>query len=325
MKTNPEATIAFTYYFLSTKTTKTTRGPPTPTMGTPFVACLEPFQGSRHGYIVGEAMEKQPPSIEKTFVDAMEVRTAVFVNEQKVPAENEYDRDDTRSAHWVAYASVNMTIEPEIRDADGNLVQPRRSSTRSVPIGTLRCVPFPHEPHPVPNGEYYDGKLIGIIEPDGTTVTPVTLTGDYGSWDAPEKVAGGEASVGKPLVPQPPCRATSLHDGKEPYVKFGRLAVIPEFRGHGIATLLVSNGLAWLRARPDRFNPSVAEVGLAGLGADTGEEIPRWGGLVCVHAQEQVIGAWERYGFQVDEGMGRWREEGIWHVGMFQRLEFVDK
>jgi hypothetical protein len=49
--------------------------------------------------------------------------------------------------------------------------------------------------------------------------------------------------------------------------------------------------------------------------------IPRWNGLICVHAQEQVAGFWERNGFKIDEGMGRWSEEGIQHVGMFQRLE----
>jgi predicted GNAT family N-acyltransferase len=39
-----------------------------------------------------------------------------------------------------------------------------------------------------------------------------------------------------------------------------------------------------------------------------------------VHAQEQVVGTWKRWGFEVDEGMGRWDEEGIMHVGMFTRL-----
>ncbi|KAH6688530.1 hypothetical protein F5X68DRAFT_231154 [Plectosphaerella plurivora] len=293
-------------------------------MGTPFIRLLEPFQGNRPGYISGAAMDKEPRSKNPIFVQAMEVRTAVFVDEQNVPTDHEYDRDDNRSAHWVTYASVNMTIEPEIRDADGNITQVRRSSTRTVPIGTLRCVPFPHEPHPVPNGDYRDGKLVGHIAPDGT-VTPAVLTGTYGSWDAPEQVAGGEASVGKPLVPQPPCRPTSLHNGQEPYVKLGKLAVIKEFRPFRIRSLLVTEALNWLRENPDRFNPSVAKVGLTGLGAQTEKETPHWAGLVCVHAQEQGVGIWEKFGFEVDQEMGRWCEEGIWCVGMFQRLQFVDK
>lgn len=61
------------------------------------------------------------------------------------------------------------------------------------------------------------------------------------------------------------------------------------------------------------------------MGAATEKEIPKWNGLVCVHAQEQVVKAWEKWGFQVDEGMGVWWEEGIRHVGMFQRLEVGPK
>jgi len=29
---------------------------------------------------------------------------------------------------------------------------------------------------------------------------------------------------------------------------------------------------------------------------------------------------WERNGFVVDEGMGRWSEVGVEHVGMFRRV-----
>ena len=39
-----------------------------------------------------------------------------------------------------------------------------------------------------------------------------------------------------------------------------------------------------------------------------------------VHAQKQVQGFWEKYGFKVDEGMGTWDEEGIEHVGMWRRI-----
>lgn len=290
-------------------------------MGTPFVAFLAPYR--QKDYILGAPKEDQPATVDPIFVDAMEVRNAVFVDEQKVPADNEYDRDDARSCHWVAYASINKVVEEAVYDENNKVVRPRRSSTRSVPIGTLRLVPFPHEPHPVPNGDYWDGKLVGTVNPDGS-VTPAVLTGTY-TTSVRGEVAGGESTVGKPSVPQPANRPTTLHDGQEPYVKFGRLAVAKEFRGHGIAKLLVTNGMAWMRANPDRFDPSVAQLGLAAMGARTDREIPQWGGLVCVHAQEGVVGAWERFGFQVDEGMGRWREEGIWHVGMFQRLEFTDK
>lgn len=62
-------------------------------------------------------------------------------------------------------------------------------------------------------------------------------------------------------------------------------------------------------------------MGMDKLGISTTDDIPLWQGLICVHAQEQVAKAWARWGFQLDEGMGTWVEEGIDHVGMFQRLD----
>lgn len=287
-------------------------------MGTPFISLQEPT--ALDGYLIGKPQEEQPNTIPKTFIDAMEVRTAVFVDEQNVPAENEVDSDDRRSCHWIVYASVNKVVQEEVVDGQGNIVTPRRSSTRSTPIGTVRCVPFPHEAHPVPNGDYWNGELTGTVGPDGT-VTPCEPKADSARrTSVVGGIEGGDATVGRPSLPLPTDRATTLHDGKEPYVKLGRLAVVKEFRGHGIAKLLVRTALAWLRSHPTFFNPSVTELGLEAIGVTTEKEIPQWGGLVCVHAQEQVISTWKRLGFEVDEGMGRWKEEGIWHVGMFQRL-----
>ena len=91
--------------------------------------------------------------------------------------------------------------------------------------------------------------------------------------------------------------------------------------GWGGQEMRVFAELEWMRAHPAYFNPSVAELGFAQLGIEQASDIPKWGGLVCCHAQEAVIGAWAKCGFVVDEGMGKWVEEGIWHVGMFQRLD----
>ncbi|KAG7135915.1 hypothetical protein HYQ45_006371 [Verticillium longisporum] len=273
-------------------------------MGTPFISLQEPTP--LDGYLVGRPHDAQPPSVPKSFSDAMEVRTAVFIEEQGVPAETEFDADDSRCCHWVVYASVNQVVQEEVVDANGNITTPRRSSTRSTPIGTVRLVPFPHAPHPKDGGEYWDGVLKG---------------------GAADGVEGGDATAGPPgrgedgILLHEADRATSLHDGKEPYVKLGRLAVVKGFRGHGIAKLLVGQALGWLRKNPTYFDPSIKEQGLESLGAASEKDIPKWGGLVCVHSQEQVTGTWERFGFNVDEEMGRWKEEGIWHRGMFMRLE----
>ncbi|KAH8175578.1 GCN5-related N-acetyltransferase (GNAT) domain protein [Sarocladium implicatum] len=263
-------------------------------MGTPFITFLEPSK--LEGYVPGAPRELQPHSIPSAFLDAMEVRERVFVQEQGVKSESEFDTDDSRSCHWVVYASVNKTEELEVRDEEGNVVQPRKSSTRSTPIGTIRLVPFPHEPHPKPGGHYYNGQLEG--EPSSGEDQAAAYIRD---------------------------RATTFHDGKEPYVKLGRLAVIPEFRGHRVAGLLVSTVISWLRNNPSYFDPSIKEMGLEQLGARNEMDIPKWNGLVCVHAQATVTGLWSKWGFNIDEEMGKWWEEGMAHVGMFQRIETVPK
>src|SRR5947209_7299374 len=58
----------------------------------------------------------------QVFKDAMIVRTAVFVEEQLVPAENELDNDDARSFHIVAYEAGS-------------------SSGKATPAGTIRVIP----------------------------------------------------------------------------------------------------------------------------------------------------------------------------------------
>lgn len=261
-------------------------------MGTPFISLLEPTQ-ALVAYDRTKPHTEQAPGIPQTFLDAMEVRQAVFVEEQGVPLEFEVDEDDPRSCHWVVYASVNQTDAPEVRHAaTGEVVQPRRSSTRSTPIGTVRLVPFPHPPHPAPGGRYEDGRLVGGAGPLAA---------------AAQQPSGAD-------------RPTGMHDGREPYVKLGRLAVVKEFRGHKVARLLVGTALAWMRGHADYFNPSVAQLGFDQLAIERASDIPKWAGLVGCHAQDGAVGAWVKSGFVVDEGMGTWWEEGIPHVGMFQRL-----
>lgn len=103
-------------------------------------------------------------------------------------------------------------------------------------------------------------------------------------------------------------------------MKLGRIAVLKEFRGSGIARLLVSTAMTWMHQNFTYFNPSVTSMGMESMHASNIGEIPVWKGLICVHAQEPVAKTWEKWGFKLDEGMGTWLEEGIPHVGMFQRL-----
>lgn len=103
-------------------------------------------------------------------------------------------------------------------------------------------------------------------------------------------------------------------------MKLGRLAVLKEFRGSGIARMLVSAAMAWSQSNPTLFNPSVSTMGMDKITGETDGEVPVWKGLMCVHAQVQVQKVWAKWGFELDEGMGTWDEEGIMHVGMFRRL-----
>ena len=71
----------------------------TSTMGTPFIVFVGPT--NLDGYNRSLPPAEQPSTIPKTFLDAMEVREEVFVQEQGVPLDNEFDADDARACHWV--------------------------------------------------------------------------------------------------------------------------------------------------------------------------------------------------------------------------------
>ncbi|KAK5631235.1 hypothetical protein RRF57_006949 [Xylaria bambusicola] len=303
-------------------------------MGTPFITHLEPCR--LDGYNPKLPHDQQPSRIPAAYRDAMSVREAVFVKEQGCPLENEHDSDDARSCHWVMYASVR-TMTPELRDPQTDLViQKRCSETRSMPIGTLRIVPFPHPPHP-PDGARYVG---GILQEDNSTDSNEAASSANGQSNEESKTSGNnlDGTAADPSqchrafsladqrrlsdpFPFGADRQTEFHNGKEPYVKLGRIAVLPEFRGHQIAVQLWNAAKRWLQENPTYFNPSVKELGMDTMQVDQAGDIPKWNGLVCVHAQEAVTKVYERWGFKIDRGMGRFYEEGIPHIGMFQRLE----
>lgn len=212
-------------------------------------------------------------AIPQGFIDAMIVRESVYVKEQGVPLENEFDDEDSLAFHWVAYASVpdkassdhtaSHTKATNEKTDEGR----RQSKSTKVPIGTIRLVPVPY-PQPHPNGKY----------------------------------------------------ETAVHsNSKEAYVKLGRLAVIEEYRKAGISKLLIDTALDFLR---DHHYDTFAHY----------EDAPNWmaieekgsidfQGLVLVHSQTGVQKVWRKYGFETDESMGTWDEEGIEHVGMWKKLD----
>jgi predicted GNAT family N-acyltransferase len=206
------------------------------------------------------AASDQSSTIPTTFLDALSVREIVFVNEQKaVPLQHHIDRDDARSYHWVLYSPSNL----------------------SLPIGTVRLVPFPQHPHPEPGSRF---------EASTSSTSPQHPTVLFTA----------------PIPEYKENRKTDLHDGIEPIIKLGRLCVIKEERGKGYANLLIQAALTRAREHPEIFEM---------------EKVPKWKGLVCVHARVEAVITWARNGFALDEGMGTWFEAGIKHVGMFCRLD----
>lgn len=68
-------------------------------MGTPFIQFLRP--SNLDAYDRYKRPAEQSGDVPKTFLDAMEIREQVFVDEQNVLLQNEFDSDDARSCHWV--------------------------------------------------------------------------------------------------------------------------------------------------------------------------------------------------------------------------------
>lgn len=160
------------------------------------------------------------------------------------------------------------------------------------PVATLRLVPVPTTTEAEGQGEE---KEVVVMEKEHV--------------DLHDEAEGRDERMSEPYH-----GATKMWDGREPYIKIGRMATLAEYRGRGIAKRLIEESLAW------------AETHAAELSSQGGEQvgsIPLWKGLVLSHAQKDVQGWWGKMGFEVDEGLGVWWEEGIEHVGMWRRLKAV--
>jgi predicted GNAT family N-acyltransferase len=259
-----------------------------------FVDCIHPVYNKIKLYDRTRLPTDQPQNdatdpakaLPQGFIDAMVVREEVYVKGQNVPLENELDDDDARSFHWVVYASIPVKqASPEAQQSNGRVEAARRTSNSTkIPIGTIRLVPPPHARHPTP-------------DPTSTA-------------DGADETARKDSSV--------------AHDKREAYIKLGRLAVIPEFRKAGISKLLIETALSFARANPYEIIPPLDPARLESLRQESDRGIGTdWKGLAMVHSQDHpgVRKVWQKYGFEVDNSLGRWDEEGIPHVAMFKRLD----
>jgi predicted GNAT family N-acyltransferase len=107
----------------------------------------------------------------------------------------------------------------------------------------------------------------------------------------------------------------------EPCVKLTRVAVLPEYRGHGLGRRLVETALEWAASHAADIDAAAVQLAQTQEDGKGGGVPSGWRGLVLVHAQVDVERMYSGLGFVTDEGLGRWDEEGIEHVGMFRRVE----
>jgi predicted GNAT family N-acyltransferase len=269
--------------------------------GTEFLSIQAPPRDAVKDYDPNKRHDQQTASIPQIFRDAMFVREAVFVDEQNVPLEVEFDEDDHRSWHWVVYASVatssNSASPTTMSAAPANTYffeQRRPSATaRRLPVGTIRLVPPPHGPN-----KYIEGDR----HPDA---------------DPPDSVM----------------ESISKKHPKEPYIKFGRLAVLSDYRGMGLSKLLINTAIEYAAKHPEAIRPPPSPTSLEfanQLGNGT-EACLLWQGLIMVHAQVSVLPLWQKHGFaeELRDEQGNieiskeehWMEEGIEHVGLWKRLK----
>lgn len=259
-------------------------------MTTEFFAMLPPpGKAALSNYIRSKPNDEQPDSVPSVFREAMSVREAVFVHEQNIPLENELDDDDARCWHWVTYVSVGASSS-NAADSDTGKRGRVGSTASRMAAATIRLVPPPHSAH-------------------------TTSTSD------------GPAA--------PPARQHSRHASsgsmeEEQYIKLGRLATLAPFRKLGLAKLLVDNALTWAAEHADEIVPRVSATDREAARLEAGEsdqeamskewDKETWKGLVLVHAQKSVQQWWQARGFELDESLGEWVEEGIMHVGMWKRI-----
>lgn len=222
-----------------------------------------------------------PPTNPPFFNDALAVRLSVFVDEQNCPAEFEIDDDDARSWQWVLYHPKSESESASASESE--------SRKNVVPVGVVRLVPPPHASH--------EG-FVAAFAPADTDTEPAA--------------ARDVTAAGYDL-------------DHEPYIKFGRVAVLSTHRGNGLARQLMETAMGWAEENAGAITAAFEGVcnrerERAGL-EPAGAPAPRWKGLALVHAQVEVEGLYKRLGFVTDEGLGRWVEEGIEHVGMWKRLD----
>lgn len=265
-----------------------------------YTTTILPPPGSQQPLTLPTPESPSPPTNPPFFNDALSVRLEVFVDEQNCPAEFEIDDDDARSWQWVLYHTKSEP-EPDSESESGSGSGPGPGSgpgKNAVPVGVVRLVPPPHASH--------EGFVAAFA--------PAPVDTDTGT----EPPAAAAAAAAAPRA----VTAAGYDLDHEPYIKFGRVAVLSSYRGNGLARQLMETAMGWAEKNAGVMTAAFEGVfhrERARLGLEPAQP-PAWKGLALVHAQVEVEGLYKRLGFVTDERLGRWVEEGIEHVGMWKRL-----
>jgi predicted GNAT family N-acyltransferase len=231
--------------------------------GTEFLCMLSPPRDKVDGYDNTKPCTEQTISVPPLFRDAMSVRETVY-GEQGIPLEAEFDEDDARSWHWIAYASVASTSMPPkyLRSDSPNTPaeDARRASASAsrMPVATIRLIPPPHGPN-----KYLD-----------------------------------EDKADKHADADPPSAELESAHPAEPYVKLGRLATLKPYRGMGLAGLLINAVSDFAKNNPDTiYKPASPTAMERAQITEHGREQLAWEGLIMIHAQANLKKMWEKHGF----------------------------
>ncbi|KAL1637889.1 hypothetical protein SLS56_000446 [Neofusicoccum ribis] len=257
-----------------------------------FISFLPPTASLATSYDRTKPAADQPArDIPITFKDAMTVRERVFVEEQAVPLPNEFDDDDPRCFHWVVYASVGTS------SGGSNGASPLSDDS---PTNSGSPSPQEERRQSDPSANRVAVGTIRLVPPP------------HPPHPAPSDEHKLDNSLHAP--------ATGPH--VEPYIKLGRLAVLPAYRKLGLAALLVRTALDWASQNSVQVlsPPRPEEVEMAKVEGRE-EDLESWNGATLVHAQVQLERFYGRFGFVKDEKMGEWDEEGCRHIGMWMTLK----
>ncbi|KAI9668641.1 MAG: hypothetical protein M1831_001080 [Alyxoria varia] len=193
-----------------------------------------------------------PTEAKADFTTCMHIRERVFVQEQNVPLENELDDEDGKSVHWILFVwsegckerrEIEARREGSEDCREGSEVETRREGSVENRVSG--------------EGPREDNDDLSERSGEAKDHTPPDERASPSRW----KPAGTIRLVPPPHPPEPVdlhelSPSTTANNAKEVYVKLGRLAILPEFRGLGLGRELLESSLKWAAEHPTYFSES---------------------------------------------------------------------